>query len=98
MYVLEFGEGDGQRKYACEFCSYSSAFKANVKGGKSDGRNAVFRIRIGSGFNEISGFGYGFGIRTRIQEGKNDPLNKIKIQNPVLKCGMFSFEGLRLLL
>jgi hypothetical protein len=46
MYVLEFGEGDGQRKYACEFCSYSSAFKANVKGGKSDGRKAVFRIRI----------------------------------------------------
>ncbi len=32
---------------------------------------AGLRIRIGSGFNRVSG--YGFGIPIRIQEGKNDP-------------------------
>jgi hypothetical protein len=31
------------------------------------------RIRIGSGFNQVSGSGSGFGIRIRIQEGKNGP-------------------------
>jgi hypothetical protein len=31
------------------------------------------RIRIGSGFNRVSGSGSGFGIRIWIQEGKNDP-------------------------
>jgi hypothetical protein len=50
VYVLEFVDGDGQRKYACEFCSYSSAFKANVKGGKSDGRMQCF----GSGLDQDS--------------------------------------------
>jgi hypothetical protein len=30
-------------------------------------------IRIGSGFNRVCGSGSGFGIRIRIQEGKNDP-------------------------
>jgi hypothetical protein len=35
-------------------------------------------FRIGSGFNQVSGSGYG--IRIRIQEGKNDPqkLKKVK--------------------
>jgi hypothetical protein len=47
---------------------------------------AGFRIRIGSGF----------GIRIRIQEGKNDPQNMKKVKKfQVLK---FSFEGWRLLL
>jgi hypothetical protein len=32
-----------------------------------------FRIRIGFGFNRASGSGSVFGIRIRIQEGKNDP-------------------------
>jgi hypothetical protein len=31
------------------------------------------RIRTGSGFNRVSGSGSVFGIRIRIQEGKNDP-------------------------
>jgi len=31
------------------------------------------RIRIGSGFNGVSGSGSVFGIRIRVQEGKNDP-------------------------
>ncbi len=31
------------------------------------------RIRIGSEFNQVSGSGSVFGIRIRIQEGKNDP-------------------------
>ncbi len=31
------------------------------------------QIRIGSGFNRVSGSGPGFGIRIRIQEGNNDP-------------------------
>jgi hypothetical protein len=31
------------------------------------------RIRIGSGFNRVSGSVSGFGIRIRIQEGNNDP-------------------------
>jgi hypothetical protein len=31
------------------------------------------RIRIGSGFNQVSGSGSVFGIRIRIQEDKNDP-------------------------
>jgi hypothetical protein len=50
VYVLEFGDGDGQKKYACKFCSYSSAFKANVKGGKSDGKMQCF----GSGLDPDS--------------------------------------------
>ncbi len=36
-------------------------------------RVAVFWIRIGSWFNQVSGSGFGFRIRIRIQEGKNDP-------------------------
>jgi hypothetical protein len=35
---------------------------------------AVFGIRIGSGFNQVSGSGSIIGIRILIQEGKNDPL------------------------
>jgi hypothetical protein len=31
------------------------------------------RVRFGSGFNQVSGTGSVFGIRIRIQEGKNDP-------------------------
>ncbi len=31
------------------------------------------RIRIGSGFNRVSGSGFGIRIRTGIQESKNDP-------------------------
>jgi len=31
------------------------------------------RIRIGSGFNRVSGSVSAFGIRIRIQEGKSDP-------------------------
>ncbi len=41
------------------------------------------RILIGSGFNRVSGSGSGsvFGIRFRIQEGKNDPQKKKKLRN-----------------
>jgi hypothetical protein len=45
---------------------------------------AVFRIRMGSGFNWVSGFGPGLGIR--IQAGKNGPQKKGK------KLGNFMFE------
>jgi hypothetical protein len=48
------------------------------------------RIRIGSGFNQFSGSG--FGIQIRIQEGKNDPRKKKRFH--VLKCLMFSDEGI----
>ena len=52
----------------------------------------VFRIRIGSEFNQVSGSG--FGIRIRTQEGKNDPQKQKKIKKfHVLKCWMVSFEG-----
>jgi hypothetical protein len=37
------------------------------------------RIRFGSGFNRVSGSGFVFAIRIRIQEGKNDPLKLKKI-------------------
>ncbi len=40
------------------------------------------RIRIGSGFNQISGSGSGFGIR--IQKGKNDPQKYKKSRNFML--------------
>jgi hypothetical protein len=43
------------------------------------------RIRIGSGFNQVSGSGFGIQIRIRIQEG----FLKVK----VLKCWMASFES-----
>jgi hypothetical protein len=36
------------------------------------------RIRIGSGFSRVSGSGSVFGIRIRIQEGKNDPQKQKK--------------------
>jgi len=36
-------------------------------------KKSVLRIRIGSGFNRVSGSGSGSGIRNRIPEGKNDP-------------------------
>ncbi len=61
--------------------------------------NSVFRIRIwiGSGVNQVSKFV--FGIRIRIQEGKNFPQKQKKIKNfHVFKCWTFSFEGGRLLL
>jgi hypothetical protein len=49
---------------------------------------------FGSGFNQVSGSGSVFGIRIRIQEGKNDPQKKKKIKKfHVLKCWMFSFES-----
>jgi hypothetical protein len=54
------------------------------------GFHAVFRIRIGSGFNQISGSGSEFGIR--IPEGKNDPQNRKKLKN-----FMFSSAGCFLL-
>jgi len=49
---------------------------------------AVFRIRIGSGFNQVSWSGSGFKIR--IQEGQHDPQKQKKVQKfHVLKCLMF---------
>jgi hypothetical protein len=52
------------------------------------------RIRIGSGFKRVSESGSVFGIRIRIQEGKNDPQKVEKIKKfHVLKCWMFSFES-----
>ncbi len=54
------------------------------------------RIRIGSVFNRTSGSGSVFGIRIRIQEGKNVPQKYKKIH--VLKCWMASFVSCRLLL
>jgi hypothetical protein len=39
------------------------------------------RIRTGSGFNQVSGSGSAFGIRMRIQEGKNDPQKQKKSRN-----------------
>jgi hypothetical protein len=35
---------------------------------------------FGSGFKQVSGSVSGFGIRIRIQEGKNDPQKKKKIK------------------
>jgi hypothetical protein len=63
-----------------------------------DEQNPVLRIRIriGSGFNQVSESGNVFGIwiRVRIQEDKNDPRKKEKIKKfHVLKCWMFSFES-----
>jgi hypothetical protein len=51
------------------------------------------RIRIGSGFNQVSGpvSIAGYGIRIRIQEGKNDPQKKEK--NLEISC----FEALDVL-
>jgi hypothetical protein len=52
------------------------------------------RIRIGTGFNQVRGSGSVFGIRIRIQEGKNDPQKYNKVQKfHVLTCWMFCFEG-----
>jgi hypothetical protein len=49
------------------------------------------RIQIGSGFNGVPGYVYGFAIR--IQEGKNDPQKYKKVRKfHVLKCWTFSFE------
>jgi hypothetical protein len=48
------------------------------------------RIRIGSGFNQVIGSGSVFGIRIRIQEGKNDLKNLKKFRN-------FMFEVLDVL-
>jgi hypothetical protein len=51
-------------------------------------------IRIGSGFNRVNGSG--FGIRIRIQEGKNDQRHKSRtffFKVHVLKCWMASFES-----
>jgi hypothetical protein len=56
----------------------------------------MFRIRIVSGLNQVSGSvsGSEFGIRIRIQEGKNDPTKIETIEKfHVLRCWMFSFEG-----
>jgi hypothetical protein len=54
------------------------------------------RIPIGSGFNRVIGSGSVFGIRTRIQEGKNDPQKYKKSrkfvfwshQNPWIRIGI----------
>jgi hypothetical protein len=45
--------------------------------------HAVFRIRIGSGFYQVSKsvFESGFGIQIRIQENKNDPKKRKKLGN-----------------
>jgi hypothetical protein len=52
------------------------------------------RIRIGSLFNRVCGSGSVFGIRIRIQEGKNDPQKKKKmVKVHVLKCWRASFES-----
>ncbi len=54
----------------------------------------MFRIRIGSGFNQVSGSG--FGIRIRIQEGKNDPQKYKKVKISCLKsaeCSLLRAEG-----
>jgi hypothetical protein len=52
----------------------------------------------GSALIWVAGSGSAFKLRIRIQEGKNDPQNKKKIQNfCVSNYWMFSFEGWRLL-
>jgi hypothetical protein len=46
----------------------------------------VLRIRIGSGFNQVSGSQFGIRIQIQIQEGKNNP-QKLK------KFGNFLFNS-----
>jgi hypothetical protein len=48
------------------------------------------RIRIGSGFNQASGSGSVFGIRIRIQEGKNDP--QLGCNPPVASVRVFELR------
>jgi hypothetical protein len=48
----------------------------------------------GSVFNRVYGSGSVFGIRIRIQEGKNDPQKRKKlVKVHVFKCWMASFEN-----
>jgi hypothetical protein len=52
------------------------------------------RIRIGSGFNQVSGSGFHF--RIRIQEGKNDHKIEKKLENFMFcnaGCSLLRAEG-----
>jgi hypothetical protein len=46
---------------------------ANLSAHNVPNMKAGFRIRIGSGLNQVSESGSVIGIQIRIQEGKNDP-------------------------
>ncbi len=72
--------------YVITFVSWTQE-NLGEKSDKAEKGGWVLSQGFGSGFNQVSGSGSIFGIRIRIQEGKDDPEKKEKIKKfHVLKC------------
>jgi hypothetical protein len=74
----------------------SSLFLSHIRSVGVSEAGFRLRRRIGSGFNQVTGSGSVFGIRIKIQEGKNDPQKKKKIRIFMFYsagCSLLNAEG-----